>query len=275
MSEHVRRSVVAGTWYPGEPSMLQKTIKDYFDNVGDNRVEGRVVGLISPHAGYTFSGQVAAYGYKQIAGSSFDVVVLIGPIHQMLFGKYLISSADCYETPLGRVSIEKKLVEQLKDQIEITEVGSENEHSIEIQLPFLQVALKDFSILPIMVGLIDPYGVDDIVMSLSNVLKDKNFLLVASSDLHHISDYREVEKRDEELISALSRFDYEEIMDVLSRPDSTVCGRVPIAITISVAKRMGADRLHVLSHTNSAEITGQRIPGQYTVGYLSAAIVKE
>jgi len=273
MSDEIRASVIAGTWYPGTEEGLREAIEGYFNKVKEHPIEGEILGLISPHAGYQYSGQVAAYGYKHVIKKSYDVVVVVSPLHQMAAGRYLVSSASCYSTPLGNVAIDKTLIETMRSEIGINIIKYDSEHSLEIQLPFLQVALGDFSLLPIMVGHGDVYGCEDLVSILTQILGEKKALLVASTDLHHIPDYDEVRKKDRDVVEALSSFDLERIRDVFSRFDCSVCGRVPVSIVVDTAKRLGADRLEILHHTTSGDVTGDKTPGQYTVGYLSAAIV--
>jgi AmmeMemoRadiSam system protein B len=273
MSDEIRASVIAGTWYPGTEEGLREAIEVYFNKVKEHPIEGEILGLISPHAGYQYSGQVAAYGYKHVIKKSYDVVVVVSPLHQMAAGRYLVSSASYYSTPLGNVAIDKTLIETMRSEIDINIIKYDSEHSLEIQLPFLQVALGDFSLLPIMVGHGDVYGCEDLVSILTQILGEKKALLVASTDLHHIPDYDEVRKKDRDVVEALSSFDLERIRDVFSRFDCSVCGRVPVSIVVDTAKRLGADRLEILHHTTSGDVTGDKTPGQYTVGYLSAAIV--
>jgi AmmeMemoRadiSam system protein B len=275
MSDYIRHSVIAGTWYPFEPRRLESTIDNYFKEVKPKKIDAEIIALISPHAGYDYSGQVAAYGYNQIIGKKYDVVVIVSPVHRMLYGKYVTNHASYYETPLGRIPLDKELINKLSKKIELTEVEFENEHSVEIQLPFLQVALKEFRLLPIMVGHGDVYDVENIVNNLVHILKDENALLIASTDLHHIDNYEEVIKKDNIFIKTLSDFKLEEIRKNLAVSDSTVCGKVPVSIVVDIAQRTGANNIHILTHSNSGDITGERQQGKYTVGYLSAAIVKE
>ena len=274
MNNDVRQSVIAGTWYPGSSNLLRETIEEYFAAVDIKPVEEEIIGIISPHAGYPYSGQVAAYGYKQLIGKSIDVVTILSPFHQMPIGRYMANSASYYETPLGKVPVEKELLRQIAEEIDLTFVSYETEHSIEIQLPFLQVALKDFKLLPIMIGTGDVYDCEDIVETLTKTLANRKSLFIASTDLHHIPDYNEVVRRDRTVVEALSSFDLNRIRKVLSPRDCSVCGKVPVSIVIDVTKRMGANKLIVLHQTNSGDVTGEKEPGQYTVGYLSAAIVK-
>ena len=275
MSNEVRPSVIAGTWYPGDGEQLRHTINGYFDKVDYPIIDGEIVGLISPHAGYVYSGQVAAYGYKQLLGKSFDVIIIISPLHQMATGRYIVNSADYYSTPLGNVAIDKELLGKIGEEIDLTTMRVDNEHSLEIQLPFLQVALGDFSLLPFMVGFTDLYDCEDMVEVLSRNLAGKNSLLIASTDLHHISDYNEVRRKDKHVVEALSGFNIETIREVLEPADCSVCGRVPISIVVDVCQRLGANRLEILQSTNSGDVTGDTASGRYTVGYLSAAIIKQ
>ncbi len=134
----LRKSVIAGSWYPGDPSVLRKDIKNYFKTVPDLAAEGEVVALIAPHAGYIYSGQVAAYAYKLIYGKKYDAVVVIGPSHRVAFSGVSIYSRGGYETPLGIVSVNKPLAEAIKDLNEIIKempAAHLQEHSLEIQLP--------------------------------------------------------------------------------------------------------------------------------------------
>ncbi len=274
MDSSIRPSAISGTWYPGDGKQLRKAIEAYFSNVDIPPVKGEIMGLISPHAGYTYSGQVAAYGYKQIMGKSYDIVVVISPLHRMAAGAYVSTHVSFYQTPLGDIPVAEELVDRISQKIDLKRISMDNEHSLEIQLPFLQVALKSFSLLPIMVGHGDVYRCTELVEILVNVLKSKKCLLVASSDLHHIDRYDEVVTKDKAVAEAFSRFQLEGIQEVLSRPDCSVCGRVPITIVVDTAQKLGANKLIVLEQTNSGDVTGEKSSGEYTVGYLSAVLVK-
>ena len=272
MKAQIRHSVIAGSWYPGDPSELRQTIDGYMRNVSDEEISGVVVGLISPHAGYIYSGQTAAYGYKQLQGQSFDAVVIISPMHRMAYDPYLINDSDYYETPLGNVPVDQELVQSLCQDVNAKLIKQDAEHSLEIQLPFLQSTLREFELLPIMVSHSDVFGCEDIVSSLTELLKDRKSLLIASSDLHHIENYEEVVRKDDEIVRALTSFDLEKIRKRLATPDCSVCGRVPISIVLETTRRLGANQLLVLQQTNSGDVTGRKHLGEYTVGYVSAAI---
>jgi AmmeMemoRadiSam system protein B len=151
----LKKSVIAGSWYPGAPSILRRDIENYFNSVPDLELEGEVVGLIAPHAGYTYSGQVAANAYNLVRGKKYDAVIVVGPSHRVAFHGVSIFSTGGYETPLGIVPVAEELAKKIKilskTVVDIPEAHLQ-EHSVEIQLPFLQVALGDFSFIPLVMG---------------------------------------------------------------------------------------------------------------------------
>jgi len=267
-----RPSILAGEWYPENPEELRAVIRGYMDRVPGQKNTGRVLGLISPHAGYVYSGFTAAHGYRQLEGLSFDVVAIFSPFHSYPSGRYMIHSASSYETPLGEVPVARDLVECLMSQIAVTELARESEHSIEIQLPFLQSALKSFSILPVMVAGSDVWQVEDMVRAIVKILSGKNALLIASSDLHHLHSIDDVKSGDAKVAAALERFDLKGIRSVLEPDSCTVCGKVPISIVSEAAQRLGAERIKVLYRSNSRDEYAGEYSGTYTVGYLSAVI---
>ena len=140
----LRKSVIAGSWYPGDPSVLRRDIESFLNSVPDTESAGVVVAIIAPHAGYIYSGQVAAYAYKSICGNNYDAVIVVGPSHRVAFSGVSIFSSGGYETPLGIVPVDKELAIQIKKNSKLVSdipAAHLQEHSIEIQLPFLQYAL--------------------------------------------------------------------------------------------------------------------------------------
>lgn len=272
MKKKIRSSVLSGTWYPGDAEELKVTIKDYFSQIKIPKMDKITGGIIAPHAGYMYSGLTAAHAYKAIEGLAYDVIVILAPLHRMPMGRYVINKADFYQTPMGMVPIHKNLIDKLSEIVKITFVDSEEEHAIEIQLPFIQSILKETPILPIMIGITHMDQCDDIVNGLATLLKSVPSLIIMSTDLHHISNYDEVVSKDNEVIKVFKTFDLSKIRDRLEQPDCSVCGRVAIYIGLSVLTLLGAESFHVLHHTNSGDVTGDRFPGQYTVGYLAAAV---
>ena len=287
---NVRPPVIAGSWYPGTEGQLRKTVQGYLDNVEKEGLEGALIGLISPHAGYIYSGQVAAYAYRQLEGASlrqpfddaqgkaqdtaYDAVAVISPVHRMPPGRFAVTSAAAYETPLGLVKLDSELVGALEEKVRINRIGRDGEHSLEIQLPFLQVALGDFRLLPVMIGESSFEAGEELGTALADVLRDRKALVVASTDLHHIENYDEVVRRDKVVVDAIASFDMARIKEVLSPWDCSVCGRIPVYAMLTAARALGANKVRILHHTNSGDVTGIRAPGQYTVGYLAAAVYK-
>jgi AmmeMemoRadiSam system protein B len=267
-----RPSVLAGEWYPDDPAALRAQIREILNRVPRRQIHGKVVGLISPHAGYMYSGFTAAHGYSLLAGRSFDVVVILSPFHSYPAGRYMVHSASGYETPLGKVAVAGDLVERLSSMIDLTRTARESEHSIEIQLPFLQTVLKSFSILPVMAAGSDVWGVEDMVRALVEILAGKKALLIASSDLHHLHSLDAVKKGDEKVAAAIGQYDLKDIRSVLEPDSCTVCGKIPISIVMEAARLLGADRAEVLYRSNSRDEYAGDYSGTYTVGYLSAAL---
>jgi MEMO1 family protein len=273
--QKIRESVIAGSWYPGTEAGLARTVDDYLARVaGEPLTSGQLIGLISPHAGYVYSGQTAAYAYHQLQGRKVDSVVLMGPSHRAWVGDYAVSAEDAYETPLGLVPLDQGFIDALAGQVSLTRIRRDAEHSLEIQLPFLQRQLGDFSLVPIMMSADDPAVARRLAGALVETIRSRpgQTLLVASSDLHHIEQYDEVVRRDQQVVDAVAAYDLEVLTTVLMDRHSTVCGRMPILTVLHAGKALGADKAQVLHRTNSGDVTGDRRSGQYTVGYMAAAI---
>jgi AmmeMemoRadiSam system protein B len=275
----IRHSVVAGSWYPGTEKSLARTIDDYLSRVDQPLIDGELFGLISPHAGYVYSGQTAAYAYHQLQGRQVDTVVLMGPSHRAWVGDYAVSAEDAYETPLGVVPLDQDLIADLAARVPVRRVRRDAEHSLEIQLPFLQRQLGAFHLVPIMMSADDPAIAQSLATALTEIIRHRaegggRTLLVASSDMHHVEQYDEVVRRDRLVVEAIAAYDLQALTPLLMAPTCSVCGRMPILTALYAGEALGADSVKVLYHTNSGDVTGQRGPGQYTVGYMAAAIYK-
>jgi len=267
--ETIRPSVIAGSWYPGSENALARTVDDYLANVDQEPVAGELLALISPHAGYAYSGQAAAYAYHQLEGREFDTVVLMGPSHRAWVGEYAVSEEDAYATPLGLVPLDGEFIAALAQRLTLHRVRRDAEHSLEIQLPFLQRQLSDFALVPVVMNADDAAAAQRLAAALAEVVKERaaegrRTLLVASSDLHHIPDYQEVVRRDRAVVDAVDAYDLEALTRRLMDPQSSVCGRIAILAVLHAGRQLGANAARVLHHTNSGDVTGQRTPGQYT-----------
>ncbi len=283
----IRRSVIAGTWYPGTEQSLARAVDGYLAQADrapgtGEPVPGELLALISPHAGYAYSGQTAAHAYHQLQSREVKTVVLLGPSHRAWVGDYATNDVDAYETPLGLVPLDRGFIIALDERVSLPRLRRDEEHSLEIQLPFLQRQLGDFQLVPILMNAEDPAAAQRLAKSLAEVVQQRScgnhscgrHLLVASSDLHHIDDYEKVVRRDEPVVEAIAAYDLSVLTPLLMAPDCSVCGRMPILTVLHAARNLGADAVRILQHTNSGEVSGQRRSGTYTVGYMSAAIYK-
>lgn len=269
--KNVRRSVIAGSWYPGTEGQLRKTVQGYLDNVEKEELDGDLIGLISPHAGYIYSGQVAAYAYKQLDGASYDAVAVISPVHRMFVDRFAATSAAAYETPLGLVEVDAELVEATDKEIGLARVPQDNEHSLEIQLPFLQVVLSEFKLLPIMMGDQDLSSCQELGTALAKVLQGKKVLLVASTDLSHFHNYDAAVRLDEIVLERVGAYDPEGLAKDLERRKCEACGGGPVIAVMLAAQELGANKAKVLKYMNSGDVTGDR---SQVVGYMAAALYR-
>jgi hypothetical protein len=271
----IRRSPIAGQWYPGKAETLAQEIDRLFQAVQDEELPGELVGLIAPHAGYPYSGSTAAHAYRLLFTRPFERVIILGPSHYAYVGDYAVPSEEAFETPLGLVPLDEAFVAGLAERVTLQRTHDDREHSLEIQLPFLQRALDHFRLVPIMMSADDLPPCQRLADALADLIgDDRSTLLVASSDQHHLHDYQQVERRDAVVRQALLTFDIPYIAEVLMQPGTTVCGRMPILALLMAAKKLGANGVKVLAHTHSSQVTGQLVPGTYTVGYLAAAVYR-
>jgi AmmeMemoRadiSam system protein B len=274
----IRQSVIAGNWYPGQPDVLRRTLEGYLADAEKVELGGELKALVSPHAGYPYSGPTAAYAYKQLEdGPAFDAVAILSPLHQAYLGRFVVTKAGYYETPLGLVQVDAELVEALGKEVTLNRVGFDGEHSLEIQLPFLQQVLGDFTLLPVMLGESMSSGRSlaacrELSAALAKLLRDRKALIVASTDLAHLYDYHDVVRHDSVVIELVERFDIEGLARAFIEGRGQACGGTPVVTALLTAQALGANRARVLHHTNSGDVTGNRRPGSYTVGYMAAAV---
>jgi len=270
----VREPAVAGAFYPGIKSSLQRTVKQLLDEAKPAEIKGRLVGLISPHAGYMYSGGVAAYGYKLLEGRSYDVVVIVAPSHHTYFKGSSIYPQDGYGTPLGIVEIDTTITGALlkEDSIDFRPEAHLREHSLEVQLPFLQMTLKDLKIVPIVMGDQSLENCKRLAEAIVKVVKGRNVLLVASSDLSHFHTYEEAVRLDGVVLDDIEKFDPQSLASDLEARRCEACGGGPMITVMLAAHALGATKAKVLKYANSGDVTGDR---SNVVGYVSAAIYVE
>jgi len=248
-------------------------IQEFLEQVPPRALEGKLVGLISPHAGYAYSGQVAAYAYAQLSGSAFSRVAIVSPVHQVYPGQFGTTDKDYYETPLGLVSIDQGLLASVKRQVRLNPVSQDMEHSLEIQLPFLQVTLGDFGLLPIMMGDQDWASASELGQALAQTIRDAQdeVLLVASTDLSHFHRYEVAVRLDQLVLDHITAYDPRGLMQTLATHKAEACGGGPVAAVMVAAQELGANRAVLLKFMNSGDVTGDR---SSVVGYAAAALLR-
>jgi MEMO1 family protein len=272
--DNIRKSVIAGSWYPGKSSTLKRDIEKYFSNVPDLNLAGEIVGLVAPHAGYIYSGQVAAYAYKLVMGKSYDAVVVVGPSHRVAFHGVSIWSEGGYETPLGVVPIDEDLSRNIKKfskTVNIIPAAHSQEHSLEIQLPFLQVALGNFPFVPLVMGDQNADTCYDLADAIYQAAENRKILIVGSSDLSHFHNYAKASQLDAIVLKHIQDGDTSGLLKSLDREICEACGGGPMAVAILVAKKMGAENSQLLKYSNSGDVTGDE---SSVVGYAAAAFYR-
>jgi AmmeMemoRadiSam system protein B/AmmeMemoRadiSam system protein A len=266
----VRKPVVAGSFYPADSSNLSSTIDQYLSRV-DVELEGEIFGVVSPHAGYSYSGQTAAFAYRTLKNK--QLVILLGPSHRYYVKGFAVYDKGEWETPLGRVKIDGDFVSKLKSHSELIVNEPEahsQEHSLEVQLPFLQKVLKDFKIVPIVFNTDQPSLLKLIADALTKELEDReNWVIVASSDLYHGYNYSKTKEVTDKINKYISGFDYEGLLgydrDLRQSGVCAACGCSAIAVLMQVMKNLGIDEVKLLESTSSGDVTGEK--SGYVVGY--------
>ncbi len=272
---NVRKSILSGTWYPGNRDALIKGIEGYLSKAEPVSLEGDLKAIIVPHAGYIYSGQVAAHAYRLLRKRSFDRVIMVGPSHRLGFEGVSINLQSGYKTPLGIVPVDRALARKIinaSPQIRWQPQAHAREHSLEIQLPFLQTVIKDFQIVPILMGQQDFRTCSELAMCLARVMGNMDrTLLVASNDLSHFHSYKRARELDMKAIKHVREFDPRGLADSLSSGTCEACGGGPVIAVMLAAQKLGANRSVILNYANSGDVTGDR---NRVVGYLSAALIK-
>ncbi|MFQ5944772.1 MAG: AmmeMemoRadiSam system protein B [Anaerolineae bacterium] len=266
-----RPPACAGTWYPGDPEVLRQLVDGLLQMAPVRVAGGEVVGLIVPHAGYRYSGQVAASAYAQLRERPTDRVLLLGPDHDVYGRDPSVAHYHGFRTPLGEVPIDWEAVAALEGQLPLRRVLEDREHSLEVQLPFLQRVLGEFRVVPLMLGDQSLATADRLAKALGNIDARGSDLLVASSDLSHHHPYETAAALDGRVSDRIGQFDVEGLARDLARGRSEACGGGALLTAMLWARRIGAESAEVLGYANSGDVTGER---GAVVGYLAAALTR-
>jgi MEMO1 family protein len=282
MANHVqpglRPSPIAGQWYEGNPDSLAKIVDEYIQQAKFNPPVGTPLAVISPHAGHVYSGPVAGYAFAAIQALHPEIVVVVSPLHQPARGSVFTSLHSAYWTPLGILPIATDLVTEI-DQIlqtqseyRLTYIQNDREHSVEIELPFLQrIYHHPFQFVPLMVKDQDIQFVETMGKVLFEVLTGRNVMVVASTDLSHFYSQKEANRLDERMLDAIKRLSVRDMIDLDYREEGYACGLGATAAVIHYSLLAGADRAVILKHATSGDVTGDF---SSVVGYGAAAILR-
>jgi AmmeMemoRadiSam system protein B len=263
VTDLIRNPAVAGMFYPKDPEALRGMLESFLSKADNFRVSPKA--LIAPHAGYIYSGQTAAKAYAPLKGNQNTIkrVVLLGPAHRYPLRGISVSEANYFETPLGRIPVPTSLREKALsfDWVHSIEAAFDGEHSLEVHLPFLQSVLKDFEILPLLVGNTDAEKVKALILALWG---DEETLIVASSDLSHFHEYEEACQMDKKTADAIVRG------DIQSVGYNDACGRIPVNGLLLAAKEKNY-ACELIDLCNSGDTEGDK---NRVVGYGAFHFVK-
>ncbi|MFH1593803.1 MAG: AmmeMemoRadiSam system protein B [Candidatus Omnitrophota bacterium] len=272
----IKDADLAGRWYSHSKEALKSELSSYLDNASAKSLTGKIIALISPHAGFVYSGPVVAYGYKSIEGQHIDTVVVVGFSHRRNYDGFAVLDAEGFRTPFGTVNIDTTLTKALINsgpKFYDYPVAFSGENSIEMQVPFLQLALKDFKIVLIAMGDQSYENCEILGNVLYDLLKERDdYLLVASTDMSHYLKYEDANKLDAATVSLIEKFQAESLYaENIKNGGSLMCGSGAVIATMIASKKLGADKIEILKYANSGDTTGDK---SKVVGYVSAAIVK-
>lgn len=278
MTLDLRPSPIAGLWYEGEPKVLAREVDSYLDAAQIPPLKGEVIAVIAPHAGHRYSGPVAGYSFAAVRGTSPDLVAVLSPFHNFHHAPLLMTSHDAYETPLGTIPLDRDAISEFEQQLQaigapaITPLSNDPEHSLEIELPFLQRALTSvWGLLPIMVRAQDAPTCKLIGHALATVARGRKSLLVASTDLSHYHDQQVALSMDRAMLGQVEAFDPETLFDLERSGRGSACGLGAMAAVMWAARDLGADRIEILRHATSGDVTGDF---SAVVGYGAVAILR-
>jgi AmmeMemoRadiSam system protein B/AmmeMemoRadiSam system protein A len=267
-----RKPIVAGSFYTSDADSLSCQIDSFLQNVKrDSFPSGEILALIAPHAGYVYSGQVAAHAYRLVQGKDYQTVVIIGPSHLLGFKGCSIYPKGAYETPLGTVKVNEALASELSEAtgFEYVAQAHRQEHSLEVQLPFIQKVLPRAEIVPVLMGIQSQKTITTLADALSKILPGKKALVIASTDLSHFFPKQKANETDSKTISLIQSFETDSLIRKLARGENIMCGGGPVVSALLYAQSRGESGVEALRYADSSEAGG---PQSQVVGYLAAVL---
>jgi AmmeMemoRadiSam system protein B len=275
----IRPSPIAGRWYPGEAARLAESVDRYINSAQLPPIEGKIIGIMAPHAGHQYSGPVAGFAFAALRGLNPALVVVVSPMHHPYFQPLLTTSHTAYGTPLGPIPLDQKALSELDRNLRetlgfgLTAVTRDPEHSLEIELPFLQRVLTNrFQLLPVMVRDQSAHTAEALGHAIAKTVGDKNAILVASTDLSHFYSQTVANALDAVLLDEVEAFNPKGVLLADEEGRGFACGKGALAAVLWAAKDLGADHVQVLQHATSGDVTGDF---EQVVGYGSAVVIRQ
>jgi AmmeMemoRadiSam system protein B/AmmeMemoRadiSam system protein A len=270
-----RKPAVAGPFYPAEAESLRQEVEDHLSQAVAIPLPSKPLALIAPHAGYRYSGPIAASAFKQVQPHAYDTVIVVGFTHRLRFDGIALDTATAYATPLGGIAVDTKRAEQLVIDypqlfVERPEAFTHGEHSLEVMLPFLQVALSDFKLIPLMMGSANTQEAELLAEALAPWVRSGEALVVFSSDLSHYHPYAQAQALDQRLLASLRVETAHALARLFNQRAFEACGRGPLIASLFLAQRLNYAQPIVLQAANSGDTTGDKTK---VVGYASVAFV--
>jgi AmmeMemoRadiSam system protein B len=273
-SQRVRPAAVAGTWYPGTAASLTNAVDRLLAGADEKSgdVSGDLVALIAPHAGLKYSGAVAAHAYRLLRQRVFDVAVLVGPSHFVGFDGVAAYGAGAFETPMGLAPIDEDAAAALMHSTSVVherEAAHAREHSLEMQLPFLQRCAPGLPILPLVMGFQTAATVTALADGLAATLRGRRPLLIASSDLSHHHPASVAARLDRLVLDLVTAFDADGLQAALDAHPEHACGGGPVVAVMRAARQLGATDAELLQYADSGDVSGDK---SSVVGYMAGAM---
>lgn len=274
----IRPSPIAGKWYPAQPQALRGSIEAWLQEAQIEPLGGQPVGVIVPHAGHRYSGPVAAHAFAHLKNMEPEVVAVLSPLHSPVAEGIITSGHTAYRTPLGPIEVQQDLLQEVENELgerrgnRLVRLRRDQEHALEIELPFLQVALKKpFRLLPFMLRDQSEATARSLGEALAKTLQGQNALIVGSSDLSHFYPQKVAEQLDSEMLRRVEAFDPHAVLEAEFEGAGFACGRGAIAATLWAARGLGADMVRVVAYATSGDVTHDF---ESVVGYGAAVIAR-
>ena len=271
----LRPSPIAGQWYEGNPRSLARSVDDFLAHANLPEISGEVIALIAPHAGHIYSGAVAAHAFAALRGLTPKLIAVLSPYHNFAPYPLITTKHQAYFTPLGNIEVDQAALAVLQTHLDIpiTPIANDREHSLEIELPFLQRVLKnEFKLLPIMVRAQEVETTQKLGHALAQTLKGKSAIIVASTDLSHFYNQKTADILDSEMLKRFESFDPESIFEAEQMGLGFACGHAAVASMLWAARELGADKVQILKYATSGDVTGDH---SSVVGYGAGIVIKK